>query len=52
MQHTDWHGFRAYDLIFPLFIFLSGVSLGIAAKPLLNYEPEKAKLIVLSGLND
>jgi predicted acyltransferase len=50
MQHTAWHGFRAYDLIFPLFIFLSGVSLGIAAKPLLNYEPEKAKLIVLSGI--
>lgn len=50
MQHTAWHGFRAYDLIFPLFIFLSGVSLGIAAKPLSNYEPEKAKSIVLNGI--
>ena len=50
MQHTAWHGFRAYDLIFPLFIFLSGVSLGIAAKPLSNYEPEKAKSILYSGI--
>jgi len=50
MEHTVWHGFRAYDLIFPLFIFLSGVSLGIAAKPLKNYEPEKAKSIVQHGI--
>ncbi|NQZ90537.1 MAG: DUF5009 domain-containing protein [Colwellia sp.] len=50
MQHTPWHGFHAYDLIFPLFIFLSGVSLGIAAKPLSNYEPDKAKSIVLNGI--
>jgi predicted acyltransferase len=50
MQHTAWHGFRAYDLIFPLFIFLSGVSLGIAAKSLSNYEPEKAKSILYSGI--
>ncbi len=37
MLHTPWHGFTAYDLIFPLFIFLSGVSLGIAGKPLSSY---------------
>ena len=37
MKHTIWHGITAYDLIFPLFIFLSGVSLGIAAKPLKQY---------------
>ena len=34
MLHSPWHGFTAYDLIFPLFIFLSGVSLGLAAKNL------------------
>ncbi|WP_448213626.1 transmembrane glucosamine N-acetyltransferase NagX [Colwellia sp. MEBiC06753] len=37
MKHAVWHGFTAYDLIFPLFIFLSGVSIGIAAKPLKSY---------------
>ena len=34
MQHTQWHGFSFYDLIFPLFIFLSGVTLGLANKSL------------------
>ncbi|GLS84056.1 transmembrane glucosamine N-acetyltransferase NagX [Paraferrimonas haliotis] len=32
MHHAQWHGFRAYDLIFPLFIFISGVTLGLSAK--------------------
>lgn len=50
MEHSTWHGFTAYDLIFPLFIFLSGVSLGIAAKPLSQYSPEKAKSIVIHGI--
>lgn len=30
-EHVDWDGFRFFDLIFPLFLFLSGVSLAIAA---------------------
>ena len=34
MQHSDWHGLRFYDLIFPLFIFISGVTLGLAAQKL------------------
>lgn len=50
MEHSAWHGFTAYDLIFPLFIFLSGVSLGLAAKPLSQYPPEKAKSILLHGV--
>ena len=29
-DHVDWTGFRFYDLIFPLFLFLAGVSLAIA----------------------
>ncbi len=37
MKHTAWHGFTAYDLIFPLFIFLSGVSIGIAGKAMSSY---------------
>lgn len=38
MEHSHWHGFTFYDLIFPLFIFLSGVSLGLSAKRL-NGQP-------------
>ncbi|MDO5319097.1 MAG: DUF5009 domain-containing protein [bacterium] len=26
MTHVDWHGFRQHDTIFPLFLFLAGVS--------------------------
>jgi predicted acyltransferase len=27
LEHTDWIGFTAWDLIFPLFIFISGVTI-------------------------
>jgi predicted acyltransferase len=27
LQHVDWEGFRFYDLIFPMFIFVTGVSI-------------------------
>src|SRR5882762_5144723 len=27
LEHADWQGFRFYDLIFPLFVFLVGVSI-------------------------
>ncbi|MBE0346583.1 hypothetical protein PPEP_a3843 [Pseudoalteromonas peptidolytica F12-50-A1] len=30
--HSPWHGFTFYDLIFPLFIFLSGVAMGLSPK--------------------
>jgi len=26
LKHVDWNGFQAYDLIFPLFLFVAGVS--------------------------
>jgi len=26
MTHVDWHGFHFYDLIFPLFLFIAGIS--------------------------
>lgn len=30
MTHVAWEGFRFYDLIFPLFIFVTGVAIAIA----------------------
>ena len=27
LEHVDWAGFHFYDLIFPLFVFIAGVSL-------------------------
>jgi predicted acyltransferase len=29
-HHVDWNGFRAWDLIFPLFMFISGVAIPYA----------------------
>ena len=43
MLHSHWHGLTAYDVIFPLFIFLSGVSIGLSAKPMALYQPEQRK---------
>lgn len=43
MEHAQWHGMTAYDLIFPLFIFLSGVSIGIAAKPIKSLSNDVQK---------
>ncbi len=30
MEHTPWNGFTFYDFIFPLFLFISGVSLSLS----------------------
>ena len=57
--HSQWHGFTFYDLIFPLFIFLSGVAMGLSPKridhlPLAERKPfyHKAvkRLLLLSAL--
>ena len=26
LEHVPWHGFHAYDMIFPLFLFIAGIS--------------------------
>lgn len=41
MQHAVWHGFRFYDLIFPLFIFVSGAALVLSEKNLRTTHWEK-----------
>ncbi|MBD1584071.1 transmembrane glucosamine N-acetyltransferase NagX [Pseudoalteromonas sp. S16_S37] len=48
--HSPWHGFTFYDLIFPLFIFLSGVAMGLAPKridhlPLAERKPYYQKAL-------
>ncbi len=27
LRHADWHGFTAWDLVFPLFLFIAGVAM-------------------------
>ena len=31
LEHAEWEGFHFYDLIFPLFVFIVGVSLVFSA---------------------
>ena len=43
-KHTEWHGFSTYDLIFPLFIFIVGVSIPFAMSKRLQQGTNRKKL--------
>ncbi|WP_266367040.1 acyltransferase family protein [Tellurirhabdus rosea] len=43
--HPDWHGFRAYDLIFPLFIFMAGVSTPFSLGSRLEKGASRSELV-------
>jgi predicted acyltransferase len=47
MNHAEWVGFRFYDLIFPLFIFVTGVSIVLALPRLVEHEARSAHVHVL-----
>ncbi|WP_372639000.1 acyltransferase family protein [Fodinibius sp.] len=58
MTHPAWHGFTFYDFIFPLFLFIAGVSLPFSlnkglstgmGKPLL-YRKMFRRMLILIGL--
>jgi predicted acyltransferase len=38
MMHADWEGFRFYDFLFPLFIFITGVSIVLSLPRLMQLE--------------
>ena len=42
--HPEWHGFTAYDLIFPLFIFIVGAAMPFSFSKQLGQENGKKKL--------
>lgn len=51
--HPDWNGFRPYDLIFPLFLFMAGVSTPFAVGSRLEKGADKgaiARKIISRGL--
>jgi len=43
--HPDWHGFTAYDVIFPMFIFIVGVAMPFSFAKRLQQEGGKMKLL-------
>lgn len=44
MNHVEWEGFRFYDLIFPLFMFIAGVAIPFSVKAKLEKNVPKNKL--------
>ncbi|HRZ98083.1 MAG TPA: DUF5009 domain-containing protein, partial [Paludibacter sp.] len=38
LQHTVWNGFTFYDMIFPLFIFIAGISMPFSYSKKLEYK--------------
>ncbi len=53
LEHVPWHGFHFYDMIFPLFLFIAGISFpfSMAKRTALN-ESRKSiyKHVILRGL--
>ena len=44
MEHVEWAGFHFEDLIFPLFMFISGVAIPFALISKLEKKVPKAEL--------
>ncbi len=44
LDHVEWTGFRFYDLIMPLFLFIVGVSLPFSFRKRLEKSPSKSAL--------
>ena len=45
MDHVEWEGFRFYDLIFPLFLFIVGVSIVLSMDRMVAANGRKGALI-------
>lgn len=44
LEHTEWHGFTLYDLIFPLFLFMAGVAMPFSFAKRLERGATKGEL--------
>ena len=47
MDHVAWEGIRVHDLIFPLFMFASGISIPYALRPKLEAATPRGKLLAV-----
>ena len=53
LEHVQWHGFHFYDMIFPLFLFIAGISFpfSMAKRTAINESRESIyKHVIFSGL--
>ena len=46
MEHAQWEGFRFYDLIFPLFMFISGITIPLSVRSKLTVMVSKKDLVL------
>lgn len=46
MEHVEWHGFHFYDIIFPLFLFLAGVSMPFSFEKRMKQEGSRRDLYI------
>ncbi|HAM09875.1 MAG TPA: DUF5009 domain-containing protein, partial [Bacteroidales bacterium] len=46
MTHVTWNGFHFYDLIFPLFMFISGIAIPFSVKSALSKNVSKGSLFL------
>ena len=46
MDHVTWNGFHFFDLIFPLFMFISGIAIPYSVKSALSKNPSRGKLVI------
>jgi len=44
LRHADWHGFTPTDLVFPLFLFIVGVSISLSLGPRIGAGADPAGL--------
>lgn len=52
LDHAEWEGFKFYDLIFPLFVFIMGVSTVFSLTKIIEREGRAAamKRVIIRGL--
>ncbi|MFC1542206.1 acyltransferase family protein, partial [Candidatus Latescibacterota bacterium] len=46
LHHVDWHGFHFYDMIFPLFLFLVGISLPFSLTKRMEHGDSKRDIFI------
>ncbi len=44
LEHAEWQGFHFYDMIFPLFVFIMGVSIVFSLTKIIRQEGRAAAL--------
>lgn len=49
MTHAGWQGLRLYDLVFPVFVFIAGVSMSFSLSRHEDEKPDRGRACSKSG---